>query len=1330
MKVSKILIFSSLLVLSAILLFTLNDNNEKSLSLKAIEKMDKPSFMASFSEENGEDLEGRFDFEFARLKDPVTNKIPSNIRTKELKFAKKLPKKEDLVNSSLNKIALENWVQRGPINVGGRTRALAVDLNYNGSTNKRILAGGISGGVYLSEDNGASWRLTTSSSSLPSVTCIAQDPTNKSVWYYGTGEVIGNSTGGALQRYYGEGIFKSTNGGESWTQLTSTYQNSSLTTFDNVFDFVWNIAVHPQNGAVYVATIGTIQLSTDGGNNWGAVLDGRDNSGYLSNMTDVVIASNGDVYASLSKNGIGLTQGQYGVFRSTNGTQFTNISPPGLVADPYRIVLGTAPSDPNTLYVLVQTNQSGATAQDHQLFKYNASNNSWVDLSANLPDESGADGNASFCSQQGYDLIVKVKPDNPNVVWIGGTNLYRSTDGGQSFTRVGGYKGPAGYELYPNSHSDFHSMTFYPNNPNAMINGHDGGLSKTDNVLEQNQTWTLLNNGYVTSQFYGIAIDPQAGNDDLIIGGMQDNGSWGTESTDFNTEWFNLLSGDGGFAAIAPGANELYVSAQNGTVVRYSLQNSQWAQSLVSPNAQNFQFITPYMLDPNNPDVMYIAAGNAVWRNSSLSGIPQGNQSPTNINWTELTNSAVANIAITTLSVSKQPANRLYFGASDYQSVTKIIRVDNAQNNPTGTDITPAGITGGSYPTCIAINPNNADEIILTFSNYKVPSVWYSSNGGGSWTDVEGNLSGDEGPSIRWAVIVPGGGYFLATSTGIYSTSALNGAATTWALEAADVIGNVVVDMLALRPEDGFLVAGTHGRGVYSTKLGASSAPRPVTNVQSLTLHARPGASGSTSFVLSNEGGSTLTYNISVTGDLLAAPQLGYHQVLKRTLTNTTNINKKEKFKNLPIKSNGKLSGAKADDNNTLTKSSSILGNDILYLDDGDDGADYFLGWDDASDFYWNNDFYISGFNYSLEQINFFMRTENATSNNVYVAVYDGSNNKLVDGTLQFNTSTDGAWYSITIDPALDFNDGEMFSIILGTQSSYIQYPAGLDLDATIPGYSFYHDGENWKNINTISGFENAAFLIRTVGTVANGSNQNPVAVANVSPTQANVNDPINFDASGSYDNDGSITTYQWDFGDGSSSDQATVQHSYSQANTYTYTLTVTDDKGATNQATGQVVISQTSSSKVTANPSSGSINPGGSQTITLTLDASTVTEGHYVGQVNISTNGGNIVIPIDYTVKVEKEEGLPKDYSLSQNYPNPFNPSTTIEFAIPKSDDVSLVVYDMLGREVATLVNERLSAGNYKVQYNAAENLSSGIYIYRLKTNSYTNTKKLLLLK
>ncbi len=270
----------------------------------------------------------------------------------------------------------------------------------------------------------------------------------------------------------------------------------------------------------------------------------------------------------------------------------------------------------------------------------------------------------------------------------------------------------------------------------------------------------------------------------------------------------------------------------------------------------------------------------------------------------------------------------------------------------------------------------------------------------------------------------------------------------------------------------------------------------------------------------------------------------------------------------------------------------------------------------------------------------------------------------------------------------------------------------------------------NYDNLNTISGYENGAFLIRAVGTAGGGSgNQNPVAVANISKTQAEVNETITFDGSQSYDNDGNITQFLWNFGDGNTSTQATATHTYSQANTYNYSLTVTDNDGATDQKTGQITVSGASTNYVTVNPSNGSIQPGSSQTITLTLDAQNIQEGTYTGQVNISSNGGNITIPIDYLVDVEKLTEIPIEFSLSQNYPNPFNPSTSIEFAVPRETNVSIKIYDMLGKEVATLLNEVKKQGTYKVIFDAST-LASGVYVYRIETSEFVDTKKLILLK
>ncbi len=338
--------------------------------------------------------------------------------------------------------------------------------------------------------------------------------------------------------------------------------------------------------------------------------------------------------------------------------------------------------------------------------------------------------------------------------------------------------------------------------------------------------------------------------------------------------------------------------------------------------------------------------------------------------------------------------------------------------------------------------------------------------------------------------------------------------------------------------------------------------------------------------------------------------------------------------------------------------------------------------------------------------------------------------NLLSEGYLSFGLSSTGSWYTVTLNPKLTFESGKTFYIQLYS-SSFIPYPAGTDKDALIKNKSFYFDGTNWINLNTISGFENGAFLIRASGTKSGGGggNQNPIAVANVSKTQAEVNEILTFDGSQSYDTDGTVAQYLWNFGDGTTSTQKTVTHSYSQAKTYDYSLTVTDNQGGTNQKTGQIIVSGASTTYVTVNPASGSIQPGASQKIDLTLNAQTIKEGTYSGQVTISTNGGNINIPIDYLVDVKQISNVPQEFSLSQNYPNPFNPTTVISFSIPKTSNVVLKVYDSLGKEVVKLIDEKKSAGKYEINFSAY-NIASGIYYYRLEAEGMIQTKKMVLLK
>ncbi len=1306
----------------------------KRVPLADLKRSGQVHVASSFSPKNPEDARSRHEYEMRRLRDPHTGGIPDNIRVRELAFAAKLPTREGLQKSGAQTSAAD-WVRRGPINIGGRTRALAIDLNYNSGTNRRILAGGVSGGMFLSEDDGASWRMTTTLAQHASVTALVQDPNNRNVWYYGTGEFFGSARAGT-NSIPGQGVFKSTDGGNTWSQLASTV-GQSTTQLDNFFDFVWTLAISRQTNTIFAATFGAILRSTDGGSNWVQLL-GR-NQGPFSVANDVAVAANGAVYAALSRNGGNFQE--YGVFRSANnGEQWTDITPNALVADPYRMVLGAAPSEANTLYLLAQANGNGATAPDHQFFRYNAGTNTWTNLSASLPDEQGLSGNSSFSSQAGYDQIVIVKPDNPNVVWVGGTNLYRSTNGGQNFTRVGGYLAPDTYASFENHHSDQHALVFFPNNPNAMLSGNDGGVAKAANALAQQQTWTSLNNGYVATQFYAVALDPQNGSD-FIIGGTQDNGSLATEVNDYNTPWSRPLSGDGSYTDIVPGGNPFYVSAQKGFVIRNLAVGNQIIQTLVRPATPNgegdFLFIAPYQLDPNNPRVMYLAVANGVWRNSNLDAIPpvENYRDPVTINWSALNNSAAPNTQVTTLAIAKTPANRLYFGATDYQSSTVLKRVDNAQNNSSGTTITPGNVPGGSYPSCVGVNPNDGNEILAVFSNYGISSLYHSTNGGGNWSEVEGNLGGTDGPSLRWATIVPtssGKVYFLATSIGIFSATTLNSTNTVWVQEGATPIGNVVVDMIVARPSDGVVVAGTHGRGVYSTKLtGGGGAAVLNLSVAEVILTLRPGATRSTQFVLSNSGTANLGFNITATDPANSpAPNFignlgGWDETLVRRFPRFDRAT----AQNAPPHATARPARA-APTASSISPPASSSSVDRLILDDGNDAADDFVGFGPNSfnDFIWLNEFMLSGFGFRLESFEFYMRTESAFSNPVNLIVYDANGNALVSGTLNFSVAPGGGWFAVNLNQPVTFNDGSRFSIQVGA-GSVIPYPAGADTDAQTPNNSYYYDFDNARYVNLNTIFSNGAFLIRAVGTKLGGANQPPVARAQISTTQARVNESISFDGSGSSDADGQITQYLWNFGDNTSSTGPTTTHAYSQPGAYTFRLTVTDNNGATGQTSGQINITA-AQNRLTVSPTNGTVGPNGSQVITVTFNAQGLGEGNYQGRLDITSNGGNRTVPVRITVNnnvaVEEENETPRAFRLTQNYPNPFGAAfspekwaTTLRYELPGANRVTLAIFDLHGRRIAVLEEGLKAAGTHHATWNGRDQtgrlVASGLYLAEL---------------
>ncbi len=780
-------------------------------------------------------LSARQQWELDRLKDPATGKIPDGIRKKELAFAATLPKADAFRKSG------DIWENMGPWNVGGRTRAIAID-----ATNEDILlAGAATGGVWRSEDAGKTWTKTTTNTQTNTITSLTQDTRagKTNIWYATTGERLGASASKTGAFFAGNGFLKSTDGGKSWNALTATAVNTPQ--FDVDYDLGWNILVNPaitDKDVVFAAIYGGVYRSTNGGDTWQRVRGGRF-AGSFSEYTDIAVTTTGILYATLDNVGP-----QKGIWRSDdNGDTWANITPAGFPTTYERMVIGIVPQFENQVYILAHTPGSGQITKDFQgteegnsLWKYTyisgdgtGSGGVWEDRSKSIPN--GAGEFEPFNAQGGYDYYVRVHPKDTNIVIIGGSSLFRSKDAFRSLNntqRIGGYavgtKRPD-FQIYENHHPDQHNMVFYPSNPDKAISTHDGGISITTNIKQDIVQWQSLNNGYVTTQFYTVALNESKAGDNVIIGGLQDNGTLFTNKNDAKNPWGLIFSYDGAFCHVANNGQDYYVAKQQAGLYRINLDNNyKRAQSarLDPPGQFNYLFINPWCVNPKDDKQIYLLAGNVVLRCKDITQIPLDNfldSSRESGHWDTLFTEPSKNV-FSAISMAENASGSLFVGTS----TGKVYRVKNAA---TATNPTPENITGVNFPSGnvgnICVHPDDENKLIVVMTNYSIRSIFYTEDGGQNWTDISGNLEQNvngsgNGPSCRWATFIKTGtdyGVLVATSVGLYGTAALDSVNTIWVQQSPDGIGNAICEMIKIRRSDGRVILATHGAGVYAANI-------------------------------------------------------------------------------------------------------------------------------------------------------------------------------------------------------------------------------------------------------------------------------------------------------------------------------------------------------------------------------------------------------------------------------------------------------------------------------------------------------------------------------
>lgn len=787
------------------------------------------------------------------LADPRTGEIP----IESILASKKFINENFIQNRSKNKIGLlsdYSWKVRGPYQVGGRVRALAYDVRNE----NRILAAGASGGMWLSTDAGANWKKVTTPTDNHSVTCIVQDTRagKEDTWYYGTGERI------ASKFRYGYGIYKSTDNGNTWNVLSGTVSSNKKGSWDNPFDFVFRIVIDPvsESNTLLVATaIGGIQRTEDDGETWTQVL-GTPFGNNSSAFNEISVTSTGKYYATLSKytNSGAYNASIHGIYRSENGTEWTRINPSNYAENYSRIVLGINPSNENEVYFFADTDKSGKQTFNHagdemwhSLFKYTyVSGNGtsdggiWVELSENLPKPEL--NRQQTNSQGGYNMVIKVHPTDPNTVIIGDVNVWLSRDGfttSDNLNLIGGTcKGDDNscdyHYRYPNHHSDVHELIFLKSNPNVLLTGTDGGVHKTLDLFANDVEWISLNNGFYTTQFYDIGIATSSDGNYNIVGGMQDNGTLVTNVNESNHIWTDILRGDG-FNCEYANDGSFVITSKNSTPqpkiniwkTELDAQGNLSKTRRIDPiGGRDFAWNTSFALDPNSNDLLYVAGGGILWRQSKLTEI-EYSESKDSISqgWDSLTHTFVdeynwensrSGEIISAVSVSKVPANIVYYGTTK----GKIYKINNANiGDPTPIEITKPGMSKGSNINCIAVNPKKADEIICVYSNYNIKSIFRTIDGGANWEDISGSLEEyadgtGGGPAVQWVEIMPLGNEFIyiaGTSDGLFVTSYIDGSSTPWQIEAVETIGTAWVSSIKSRESDNYVAVGTYSQGVY-----------------------------------------------------------------------------------------------------------------------------------------------------------------------------------------------------------------------------------------------------------------------------------------------------------------------------------------------------------------------------------------------------------------------------------------------------------------------------------------------------------------------------------
>jgi PKD repeat protein len=650
-----------------------------------------------------------------------------------------------------------DWTALGPFTVPsgyngyrglGRLNAIA----FHPSNPDIIYVGAPSGGLWVSYDHGTNWIVLTDHLPTLGISSIIIDYNNPSVLYIGTGD---RDAGDAP----GLGVWRSIDGGISWEPWSNGMGNVT----------VGRMVQHPVNSEIMLAaTNAGVFRTNNGGLSWMLSRNGNFKEIVLKpDNPDVVYAAIGGTFYKSIDNGISFSAVSNGLPGGSRG------------------VIGVSAANPEIVYFLLTNSDSFKG-----IYRSENAGESFT-LRSNSPNIMAWDCNGGSGGQAWYDLDMAVDPANADVIYGGGVNCFKSSNGGLSWAIRSHWYGACGVQSV---HADLHVLEYSPIN-NRLYAGNDGGLYWSDNG---GVNWTEISNGLVISQAYKIG--QSATNKDFVINGYQDNGT----SVINESNWVAVGGGDGMECAYDPfDARYSYYTLYYGDVFRNFNNNSNGkiAGSQTNGITESGGWVTPFIIDHNDGNVMFIGFKN-IWRSTNIKASPVGN-----VQWEKVSTMNTSNFNVLAQSYANTniiyaaSGNKLYF--SENVKGLSVNWINRTGNLPAVNSIT-------------AIETHPTDENVVYIAQQT--RIFKSIDKGVSWQEITANLSGIQINSIAYYKN-SNEGLYLGTDIAVFYR---DNSMSDWILFNSGLPASVKVTEVEifydpLSPEGDLIRAGTYGRGLWSS---------------------------------------------------------------------------------------------------------------------------------------------------------------------------------------------------------------------------------------------------------------------------------------------------------------------------------------------------------------------------------------------------------------------------------------------------------------------------------------------------------------------------------